>query len=244
MTDNERLGNENESDWQRCLRQSTRIAELERELAAVKEREDRLRRNYDRSVADLLDAEGKLSVIEREPIASARALAGELKRILMNTGLSEDTANNRINELRKVEGRFPITCYHCGYIATTTAEADAHFGDEGGFKSLCVEWSSMPDADRAQAYQEMSVELEGERKESSELRSQLAALRDQNERLRELLSVVVTEVREFTNGTKEIALQVNGVLCIGFHGTDEAASIQDWRLRRDAALAIDAGVSQ
>jgi len=74
------------------------------------------------------------------------------------------------------------------------------------------------------------------------LNAQLAALRTHNERLRELLSVVVTEVREFTNGTKEIAMQVNGVLCIGFHGTDEAASIQDWRLRRDAALTIDAGV--
>jgi len=31
MTDNERLGNENESDWQRCLRQSTRIEKLQTE---------------------------------------------------------------------------------------------------------------------------------------------------------------------------------------------------------------------
>jgi len=49
MTDSERLGNENESDWQRCLRQSTCIAELEAELAAVK---------ADRSTADELN--GKL----------------------------------------------------------------------------------------------------------------------------------------------------------------------------------------
>jgi hypothetical protein len=54
MTDNERLGNENESDWQRCLRQSTRIAELEAELVAVN---DRLREIDEATKADADDLE-------------------------------------------------------------------------------------------------------------------------------------------------------------------------------------------
>lgn len=64
-------------------------------------------------------------------------------------------------------------CFHCGYEANTKKEAEAHFGDEGGLPSLCIDWVTMNDHERASEYQSLTIELEEERKENDRLRSKL-----------------------------------------------------------------------
>lgn len=68
-------------------------------------------------------------------------------------------------------------CYHCGFIATNKAEAEAHFGDGEGLLSLCKEWTLMDDAERADAYQEITMQFNQARDEEDRLTAEIERLR-------------------------------------------------------------------
>jgi len=56
-------------------------------------------------------------------------------------------------------------CFHCSFETDNYDEAAAHFGGGDGDPALCVFWASMDDAERAHAYQQMVLELNGTREE-------------------------------------------------------------------------------
>lgn len=71
------------------------------------------------------------------------------------------------------EDKRPWICFHCGFETTDETEAQAHFGerdDAEEFTPTCQWWKRIPDGERAQAYQQLLQELEGERRRSETLR--------------------------------------------------------------------------
>lgn len=71
------------------------------------------------------------------------------------------------------EDKRPWICFHCGFETSDETEAEAHFGerdDAEEFTPTCQWWKRIPDGERAQAYQQLLQELEGERRRSETLR--------------------------------------------------------------------------
>ena len=56
-------------------------------------------------------------------------------------------------------------CFHCGFETSDEKEARAHFGDDSDDQALCVMWASIDDAERAHAYQQLTLELDATREE-------------------------------------------------------------------------------
>ena len=82
-------------------------------------------------------------------------------------------------------------CFHCGFETMDRKVAEAHFGDGEGEESLCIFWSTLPDHEKVQAYQEMSVELNNARDELADTKQRIAALTAERDRLREALEVLI-----------------------------------------------------
>lgn len=56
----------------------------------------------------------------------------------------------------------PWRCFHCDFVTTDPAEAQAHFGDRDDaeeFKPICKWWARMDDAERRDALQETLKQL-------------------------------------------------------------------------------------
>lgn len=72
------------------------------------------------------------------------------------------------------EDKRPWICFHCGFETTDETEAQAHFGerdDAEEFTPTCQWWKRIPDGERAQAYQQLLQELEGERRRNHALQT-------------------------------------------------------------------------
>jgi len=69
-------------------------------------------------------------------------------------------------------------CFHCEFQTTDRAEAAAHFGDREESEPLCLTWTRLNSDERAQEYQSLTRELEGEREETARLRSRIEGLED------------------------------------------------------------------
>ena len=74
-------------------------------------------------------------------------------------------------------------CYSCGFETSDKSQAEAHFGEEEGEVSLCVEWANMDSSERVRAYQELTVELNETREENIALE---AAMKKKNDQVRHL----------------------------------------------------------
>lgn len=64
-------------------------------------------------------------------------------------------------------------CFHCGFIARTKQEAEAHFGDESGLPPLCITWYDMTKKERIAEFQQLVIELEQTREELCKVREEL-----------------------------------------------------------------------
>lgn len=89
-----------------------------------------------------------------------------------------------VDELVQV---LPWRCFHCDFVTSDPAEAEAHFGerdDAEEFKPLCKWWRSMEDSERAQEYQELRRDFLLKQRENMRLRTQIEGLEYQvgNER--------------------------------------------------------------
>lgn len=60
-------------------------------------------------------------------------------------------------------------CFHCEFTTTDKAEAEAHFGEDGGVQAICLLWSELSQIDRLAEYQSISQQLNAERDESGKL---------------------------------------------------------------------------
>lgn len=87
-----------------------------------------------------------------------------------------DGRDNLISDLR--EAREPKwTCFHCGFETKDQAEAMAHFGDDMHEPlALCQHWLSWADHEKVHEYQQLTMELNGEREESEKQRKVIEAL--------------------------------------------------------------------
>lgn len=74
-----------------------------------------------------------------------------------------------------------------------------------------------------------------------ELRTRNAKLGAAGKAAKEVIEVVVTEVKEesglLEGSVYNIGLRINGVSCARYHGRDESTAVTEWRLKRDATLA-------
>jgi len=67
----------------------------------------------------------------------------------------------------------PWQCFHCGFVAKTLEEGEAHFGDVGGLPPLCMTWADMSEKTRISAFQQLELELAETRAELKETEAKL-----------------------------------------------------------------------
>jgi hypothetical protein len=70
-----------------------------------------------------------------------------------------------MNEQKKMDAILEATpwrCFHCDFITSVHAEAQAHFGDRDDgeeFKPICKWWDRMDDEERKEAFQDAMRDL-------------------------------------------------------------------------------------
>jgi hypothetical protein len=73
----------------------------------------------------------------------------------------------------------PWRCFHCDFITSDRAEAQAHFGDRDDgeeFKPICKWWDRMDDEERKEAFQDAMRDLNEGAQENMNLREQVEDL--------------------------------------------------------------------
>jgi hypothetical protein len=78
----------------------------------------------------------------------------------------------------------PWRCFHCDFITSDRAEAEAHFGDRDDaeeFKPICKWWASMTVDDKLHHFQQALKDLEQERRETDRQRVAIEGLEYQVE---------------------------------------------------------------
>ena len=73
----------------------------------------------------------------------------------------------------------PWRCFHCDFITSDRAEAQAHFGDRDDgeeFKPICKWWDRMDDEERKEAFQDAMRDLNEGAQENLNLREQVEDL--------------------------------------------------------------------
>jgi hypothetical protein len=63
----------------------------------------------------------------------------------------------------------PWRCFHCDFITTDAAEAEAHFGDRDDaseFKPVCRWWASLNEDERLKTFQDTLRDLSAEQREN------------------------------------------------------------------------------
>jgi hypothetical protein len=76
----------------------------------------------------------------------------------------------------------PWRCFHCDFITSDRAEAQAHFGDRDDgeeFKPICKWWDIMDDEERKEAFQDAMRDLNEGAQENMNLREQVEDLEGQ-----------------------------------------------------------------
>jgi len=76
----------------------------------------------------------------------------------------------------------PWRCFHCDFITSDHAEAQAHFGDRDDgeeFKPICKWWDRMDDEERKEAFQDAMRDLNEGAQENMNLREQVEDLEGQ-----------------------------------------------------------------
>jgi hypothetical protein len=87
-----------------------------------------------------------------------------------------------MNEQKKMDAILEATpwrCFHCDFITSDHAEAQAHFGDRDDgeeFKPICKWWDRMDDEERKEAFQDAMRDLNEGAQENMNLREQVEDL--------------------------------------------------------------------
>ena len=87
-----------------------------------------------------------------------------------------------MNEQKKMDAILEATpwrCFHCDFITSDRAEAQAHFGDRDDgeeFKPICKWWDRMDDEERKEAFQDAMRDLNEGAQENMNLREQVEDL--------------------------------------------------------------------
>lgn len=92
----------------------------------------------------------------------------------------------------------PWRCFHCDFVTNDPKEAEAHFGDRDDaeeFKPLCRWWERMSDNERAEALQDVIVQLNEERRENMQHRTAIEGLEYQVS----TLPATISSYRPFRN---------------------------------------------
>jgi len=90
-----------------------------------------------------------------------------------------------MNEQKKMDAILEATpwrCFHCDFITSDHAEAQAHFGDRDDgeeFKPICKWWDRMDDEERKEAFQDAMRDLNEGAQENMNLREQVEDLEGQ-----------------------------------------------------------------
>ena len=90
-----------------------------------------------------------------------------------------------MNEQKKMDAileAIPWRCFHCDFITSDRAEAQAHFGDRDDgeeFKPICKWWDRMDDEERKEAFQDAMRDLNEGAQENMNLREQVEDLEGQ-----------------------------------------------------------------
>ena len=90
-----------------------------------------------------------------------------------------------MNEQKKMDAILEATpwrCFHCDFITSDRAEAQAHFGDRDDgeeFKPICKWWDRMDDEERKEAFQDAMRDLNEGAQENMNLREQVEDLEGQ-----------------------------------------------------------------
>lgn len=73
----------------------------------------------------------------------------------------------------------PWRCFHCDFVTSDPADAQAHFGDRDDaseFKPICKWWSNLSDDERKHSFQDLQRELTAAQDESDSLRVKVEGL--------------------------------------------------------------------
>ncbi len=82
-------------------------------------------------------------------------------------------------KLDAIINAIPWRCFHCDFITSDRAEAQAHFGerdDAEEFKPICKWWANMDDQDRKEQFQDMVILQDISAEENQKLREEIEDL--------------------------------------------------------------------
>ena len=112
---------------------------------------------------------------------AARLAAAEarLEELSESRRLLEGNYDRAVKDLLEAEGKLVdphyCKCAHCGFVAKTEAECESHFGDDSTFSAICRHWGQLDDQERISIYQELAIELHGERQRNAAAEAEIEA---------------------------------------------------------------------